>query len=133
MKRKWVVGDTASVSGVFDTESVAEFAALSGDTNPLHLDEEYAKTTRFNGRIVHGFLYGSLLSKVIATKLPGQGSVYLEQEMKFLNPVRHGEEVTAFVIIDRIDDVRNIFYLQTDCYVADRKVIEGFAKVMYCE
>ena len=133
MKRKWVVGDFASVSGVFDTESVAEFAALSGDTNPLHLDEEYARTTRFKGRIVHGFLYGSLLSKVIATKLPGEGSVYLEQEMKFLSPVRHGEEVTAFVVVNRIDDVRNILDLQTDCYVADRKVIEGSAKVMYCE
>ena len=133
MKSKWLVGDSASLDAVFDTESVFEFAALSGDRNPLHIDEEYAKKTKFKGRIVHGFLYGSLLSRVIATKLPGEGSVYLEQQMKFVSPVRHGEVVTGTAVIDRIDADRNIYYLKTDCYVGDRKVIEGSAKVMYCE
>ena len=89
------VGDTASMSRTVTEADVQMFAVLSGDNNPLHLDEEYAATTQFGERIAHGMFSALLLTAAVATKLPGPGTIYRGQEMKFQRPVKIGDTITA--------------------------------------
>jgi 3-hydroxybutyryl-CoA dehydratase len=106
------------------------FAGVSGDTNPVHLNEEFAGGTVFKGRIAHGLLTASLISTAIGTKLPGPGAVYLSQTMKFLAPVRAGETVRAVVTIKSVDLERRRVTMETVCRVAGRDVVTGEAVIM---
>jgi 3-hydroxybutyryl-CoA dehydratase len=109
------IGQTASLKKIFTEADVLAFSQLSMDTNPVHLDEEYAKTTIFGQQIVHGFLYSSLISAVIATKLPGSGSVYMSQSLRFTKPVFFGDEVEAIVTVMGFDEEKGNLQLETVC------------------
>ena len=101
------VGDKAELRKTFIEEDVAEFARVSGDSNPAHMDEDYAKTTHFKTRIVHGMLAGSLFSALLGTDLPGVGTIYTGQTLKFTRPVHFGEEITASVTVKELNEERN--------------------------
>ncbi|MCF8070410.1 MAG: MaoC family dehydratase [Desulfobacterales bacterium] len=124
------IGDKVTLSKVFTEEDVMQFAGLSTDTNPIHLDDSYAAGSVFKARIVHGLLVASLFSGLIGTELPGKGSIYLGQNLKFTAPVRIGEEVTASVQIVKIREDKPIVTLQTICANSEGQVvIEGEAVV----
>lgn len=106
------------------------FAGVSGDTNPVHLNEEFAGATPFKGRIAHGLLSASLISTVIGTKLPGPGCIYVGQTLKFLAPVRAGDTVRAIVTVTAVDRERRRVILDTVCKVQDKDVIVGEATIM---
>ena len=101
------VGDKAELRKTFVEDDVAEFARVSGDSNPAHMDENYAKTTQFKTRIVHGMLAGSLFSALLGTDLPGVGTIYTGQTLKFTRPVHFGEEITASVTVKELNEERN--------------------------
>ena len=101
------VGDKAELRKTFIEEDVAGFARVSGDSNPAHMDENYAKTTQFKTRIVHGMLAGSLFSALLGTDLPGVGTIYTGQTLKFTRPVHFGEEITASVTVKELNEERN--------------------------
>lgn len=109
------IGQTASLKKTFSSDEVKAFAELSLDKNPIHINEAYAEQTIFGSRIVHGFLVGSLISAVFGTQLPGEGAIYLHQEMNFRKPVYHGEEITATVTITNIRKEKSILYFDTKC------------------
>ena len=122
------IGQTASLKKAFSDEEVEAFSKLTLDKNPIHLDEEYATQSRFGKRIVHGFLVGSLISAVFGTKLPGEGAIYLHQEMDFRKPVYHGDEITATVTITEINKEKSVLYFDTRCENQKGEiVIEGKA------
>jgi 3-hydroxybutyryl-CoA dehydratase len=123
------VGMTAFFCRAITDADVVSFSQLSGDTNPVHLDEDYAQTTPFNGRIVHGFLSASLISAAIALQLPGPGSIYLSQNLSFKAPVRIGDMVEARVTVQQVLAERSRVVLATICSVGDVVVIEGEALV----
>ena len=124
------VGMTDAYEHVVTESDVAQFANISGDRNPVHLDEAYARTTRFKGRIVHGMLTASFLSTTIASRLPGPGTIYLTQNLSFRAPVRIGDKVEARVtVVDIIRDKARVV-LKTVCRVGDIVVIDGDALVM---
>ena len=109
------VGDTASVTRKVTDADIRAFAELSGDHNPIHLDDGYAATTRFGQRIAHGMFGASLISAVIGNDLPGTGSIYLGQTLKFLAPVYLGDTVTARVTVTKIRDDKPIVTLECVC------------------
>lgn len=109
------IGQKASLTKVFTTEEVLQFSELSLDKNPIHLDEAQASSSIFQKRIVHGFLVGSLISAVLGTKLPGEGAVYLHQDMNFRKPVFHNDEITATVEITDIRTDKSILHFDTKC------------------
>lgn len=109
------IGQSASLKKVFCSEEVLAFAELSMDKNPIHLDQKFAEQTRFGSRIVHGFFAGSLISAVFGTQLPGEGAIYLHQEMNFRKPVYHGDEITATVTVTNIRKDKSILYFDTKC------------------
>lgn len=124
------IGLKSSLSKKFTGEDVIQFAEISGDVNPVHLDEEYAKNSFFGKRIIHGFLYSSLISAVIANQLPGPGSIYLNQELNFLKPVFWGDKVTAVVTIEKIKEDKSILFLKTICHKENGDiVVDGSAIV----
>ncbi|MGR3290077.1 MAG: MaoC family dehydratase [Paracoccaceae bacterium] len=106
------------------------FAEISTDRNPVHLDEDYARDTIFAGRIAHGMLTAGLISAVIGEQLPGHGSVYLGQTLKFLAPVRPGDMVFAEVVVREIDHSRRRVSLDCHCAVGDTVVLKGEALVL---
>ena len=112
---EFYVGQSASLKKVFSSDDVKAFAELSLDRNPIHLDEVYAEQSLFGKRIVHGFFVGSLISAVFGTVLPGEGAIYLHQEMNFRKPVYHGEEITATVTVTNIKKEKSILYFDTKC------------------
>ncbi|MFC5971362.1 MaoC family dehydratase [Halomarina salina] len=121
------VGDSVQFTKTITERDVERFAAASGDTNPLHLDEEYAEKTRFKGRIAHGTLVGGLISAALA-RFPGN-VIYLSQDLEFLKPVRIGDRITADVdIVEEFDDDR--FRLTTRVLNGDETVIDGEAVVL---
>ena len=124
-------GDTASLSRTISDDDIRAFADATGDRNPLHLDEEFAQQTRFGRRIAHGMLSASLISAVIATELPGQGSIYLGQTLQFVAPVYPGDTVTARVTVASIRTDKPIIKLETVCTnQCDEVVIRGEATVL---
>ena len=124
------VGDQASLSKTITEQAVIEFARITSDTNPLHLDEEYASRTRFGGRIAHGMLGASLISAVLGTKLGGP--IYLGQTLRFLKPVRIGETITATAVVTAVNQEKNIATLSTSVTNADgAEVIVGEASVLF--
>ncbi len=106
------------------------FAEVSTDRNPVHLDDDYAQDTIFAGRIAHGMLTAGLISAVIGEQLPGHGTVYLGQSLKFLAPVRPGDTVEAEVEVTAIDHAKRRVTLDTRCLVAGKKVLVGEATVL---
>ena len=124
------LGMTASYERQVTVADIEAFAAVSGDHNPVHLDDAYAKTTVFKGRIAHGILGASFISTVLASKLPGPGTVYLGQTLSFKRPVRPGETVEARVTVTQLIPDKGHVILKTECRVGDRVVIDGEATVM---
>lgn len=109
------VGDTAFLSREITDDDIRAFAELTGDHNPVHTDEEFARTTRFGRRIAHGMFAASLLSAVLGNDLPGKGSLYLGQTLKFLAPVYVGDTVIARVTVTHIRDDKPVVTLDTAC------------------
>jgi len=126
------VGQKASASMTITDEHVRMFAELSGDRNPVHLDDAYAEKTRFKKRIAHGMLTASLISRVAGTQLPGPGSIYLGQQMKFKAPCYIGDTITAAVEIKAIRKDKPLITLITTCHNQHGELlIEGEAMVFY--
>lgn len=125
------VGDSAEITKTIEQSDVDAFANVTGDHNPVHVDEEFAKTTRFGKRIAHGMLTASLISAVLANKLPGEGSVYLGQTLQFVAPVFPGDEITARVTVKAIREDKPIVKLETICVNQRGEiVIRGEATVL---
>jgi 3-hydroxybutyryl-CoA dehydratase len=117
------LGQSAEVVHTVTEEDIKTFGDLSGDYNPVHFDEEWAKTTMFKGRIAHGILTASFISTAIGMKLPGPGTIYLKQSMKFLGPVRIGDTITARVEIIELNDEKERVTLKTTCANQDEKIV----------
>ena len=123
-------GMSASVAKTVTEADIILFAGVSTDVNPAHIDEEYSKGTMFGGRIAHGMLSASFISAVLANKLPGPGTIYLSQTLKFKAPVRPGDTVTATVTVRDVNVAKNRVTLDTVCTVGGKTVIEGEALMM---
>lgn len=131
---KFNVGDSAEITKTIDQADIEAFAAVTGDHNPVHVDEMFAQQTRFGRRIAHGMLTASLISSVLANKLPGEGSVYLGQTLKFVAPVFPGDEVTARVTVKAVREDKPIVTLETICVnQRGETVIRGEATVLVSE
>ena len=124
------VGQSAETTKIVAAADVEAFAAVSGDTNPVHLDEAYARTTPFQGRIAHGMLSGAYISAVLGTKLPGPGAIYLTQSLRFRRPVKIGDPVVTKVSVTALDERRGHATLTTVCKVDGKTVVDGEAVVM---
>ncbi len=109
------IGDTFSNSRLVTDELIRAFAEVSGDMNPIHLDEEFAKTTRFGRRIAHGMLSGAFVSALLTKSMGGISGVYLSQTLKFTAPVFIGDTVTVTGVVKKIRDDKNIISLETIC------------------
>ncbi|MEM7469455.1 MAG: MaoC family dehydratase [Pseudomonadota bacterium] len=119
------VGMQATFAKTLTDADLSAFASASGDTNPLHLNEEFAERTRFNGRIVHGMLTTSLWSTIVGTQLPGPGSAYMGQSIRFLKPVQVGETVTATLTVTAVDEDKQRIEFTTVCVVNNTQVATG--------
>ena len=124
------IGMVRHLCKVVTDHDIEIFAEVSTDHNPIHLDDSYANNTIFGGRIAHGMLTAGLISAVIGEQLPGHGTVYLGQTLKFLGPVRPGDRVTAQVEVVKIDPGRRRVKLDTCCLVNGKKVLAGEATVL---
>jgi 3-hydroxybutyryl-CoA dehydratase len=123
------VGLTAKFSKTITEADIVLFAAVTGDTNPMHLDAEYAATSIFKERIAHGMLAAGLITKVLGTQLPGPGTIYMSQTLKFRAPVKIGETVTAIVEVAALHPEKHRATLKTVCLVKGEPVLEGEAFV----
>lgn len=124
------VGMEARFSKTITDADIVLFAGVSGDTNPVHLDQDYAEGTMFKGRIAHGMLSASLLSTVFGTKLPGPGCIYLSQTLKFKAPVRIGETVVATVTAREVNAAKKRVVFDCAVRVGAVVVVEGEAVIM---
>jgi 3-hydroxybutyryl-CoA dehydratase len=128
------IGERASFSKTISEEDVRAFASLTHDFNPLHLDAEYASRTRFGRPIAHGILTAGLISTVLGTRLPGTGAIYLNQTLKFLAPVYHGDTITATVQVTAWRPDKRIVTLQTECHNQEGTcVLSGEAVMMMAQ
>ena len=125
-----IVGMTASFAKTITEADIVMFAGISGDTNPVHIHEEFGAATPFKSRVVHGMLSASLLSTVFGTKLPGPGAIYLQQNLRFKAPVRIGNTVTAIATITEIIADKRRVVFDCRCLVGDTEVIVGDATLM---
>ena len=123
-------GMKASYTKIINDADVKVFSNVSGDTNPLHLNNNFARDSLFKGKVVHGMLTASLISTVIGTKLPGPGCIYIEQNLKFKAPVKIGDSVTALCEIIGIISNQHMIKMNTTCTVASRVVIAGEATIL---
>jgi len=124
------VGQSAEMSRVVGAADIEAFAEVSGDNNPVHLDDAYAKTTTFGERIAHGMLSGAYISAILGTKLPGPGCIYLSQSLRFRRPVKVGDLVVARATIKTLDANRGHVTLDTVCEVSGKTVVDGEALVI---
>jgi 3-hydroxybutyryl-CoA dehydratase len=124
------VGMTAAYARTIGPADLVMFAGMSGDTNPMHLNEEYAQQTMFGGTIAHGMLCSSFISTVVGTRLPGPGCVYVSQTLKFKAPVRPGDTVTARATVNELIPEKDRCILETVCTVGEKVVISGEAQVL---
>ena len=123
-------GMSASTAKTVTEADILLFAGVSTDINPAHIDEEYSKGTQFGGRIAHGMLSAGFISAVLANQLPGPGTIYLSQTLRFKAPVRAGDTVRATVTVKEVFVEKNRVTLETVCTVGGRVVIEGEAVMM---
>lgn len=128
---KLEIGMSECLGKTITEADILNFAGVSLDVNPLHLNEEYAKKTMFKGRIAHGIIGAGLISAVIGTKLPGEGTIYLSQNLKFIAPVKIGDTITAKVEIVELNQEKKKVGLKTTCINQNGVlVIDGEAKVL---
>jgi len=123
------MGMTAAFGKTITEADVLLFAGVSGDTNSLHINEEFAKRTRFGKRIAHGMLSASLISTVLGTRLPGPGAIYQSQTLKFVAPVYLGDTVEARVTVAEINREKRRIVMKTECWVAGKQVVVGEALI----
>ena len=123
------IGMTASYSQTITDADIKLFAGISGDFNPVHMDEHYAESSRFKKRIAHGFISASFFSALFGTSLPGHGCVYVAQNLSFLRPVYINDTVVASVKVADIDLKRKRVFFETICTVNQKKVIDGRAEI----
>ncbi len=127
-QRTFEVGQTASLSRTISSDDIESFARISGDDNPVHLDEEFAKQTRFGRRIAHGMFAAGLISAAVGTRLPGYGAIYMEQSLRFRRPVFIGDTVTVTVTVTDWNDEKRRVRVETACTNQDgERVVEGEA------
>ena len=124
------VGMSAALARTITDADILMFAGVSGDTNPMHMNQELAEASMFEGRIAHGMLSASYLSTVFGTRLPGPGSIYLSQSLRFKAPVRPGDTVVARVTLTALNPARRRASFDTVCTVGGRVVLEGQAELM---
>ena len=124
------VGQKVKFFKTFRQEDVEKFSEISGDNNPVHLDVNYASKTIFKKRVVHGFLTASLISAAIGTKLPGPGSIYLNQSLKFLAPVFPDEEVIVELTIKNLKLEKRRVIIDTTCICNNKEVLVGEAEIL---
>ena len=124
------VGMTASFRKTVTDEDIVRFADISGDRNPVHLDQAYAEKTMFKGRIAHGMLSAAFISTVFGTQLPGAGCIYLSQSLMFRAPVMIGDTVEATVTVIAIDAAKRRVTFETRCCVGETLVVEGEAALL---
>jgi 3-hydroxybutyryl-CoA dehydratase len=131
VRSDFYVGEQASLVKTVSEADVATFAEVIGDFNPLHVDDDYARKSRFGNRIAHGMFSGGLISAVLGNKLPGAGGIYLSQQIEFLAPVYIGDTITATVEVTAWRPDKRILTLKTDCYNQDkRQVVTGKAVLL---
>ena len=123
------IGMEVSYSQTITDSDVKEFAGVSGDRNPVHMDEEYAEHSRYKKRIAHGLMSASYFSALFGTKIPGEGCVYVAQSLRFKRPVYLGDTVTATVIVKEINLEKSRVFFRTICKVKNRIVIDGEAEL----
>ena len=123
------IGMNASYSQTITDADVKTFAGLSGDHNPVHVDEIYAENSRYKKRIAHGLISASFFSALFGTKLPGKGCVYVSQNLNFKRPVYLGDTVTAIVTVTSVDIVKKRVFFDTKCLVKNKAVITGTAEL----
>lgn len=126
------IGFKDSFTKIIDEDAVKKFSELTGDVNPIHMNEDYAKTTRYKRRIAHGVISAGIISALIGNKMPGVGAIYVSQELKFKAPVFIGDTLTANgEVVERWED-KNRIKIKTDVINQDGKVVtEGYAIVMF--
>jgi 3-hydroxybutyryl-CoA dehydratase len=124
------VGQTATLSKTITEEDLQMYSAVSLDTNPIHMDDNVARQSRFGGRVAHGMLSAGLISALLGTRLPGPGTIYLRQSLKFRAPVKIGHTVDAVVEITDLNLSRKSATLRTRCLVKEDVVIDGEAIVL---
>src|SRR5512137_2931599 len=110
----FTIGEEATFTKIISDEDIATFAKISGDENPVHVNDAYAKGTMFGGRIAHGILVTGLISAVLGTALPGPGAIYMSQQLRFLAPVRPGDEATARAKVTEWDSEKGRITLLTE-------------------
>ena len=124
------IGMVSSYKKTITAKDIEDFAAVTGDSNPVHLDADYAATTPFKARIAHGMMSAGLISTVLGTQLPGPGCIYLDQQIKFRAPVFIDDTVVATVTVEEINQRRGRVSLKTQCFVKDKLVADGTASMM---
>jgi 3-hydroxybutyryl-CoA dehydratase len=131
VRSNFQVGERASFTKTVTEADVTTFAGLIGDFNPIHVDAEYARKSRFGGRVAHGMFTAGLISAVLGNKLPGPGSIYLSQQIEFLAPVYIGDTITATVEVTSWRPDKRIITFKTDCYNQEEKqVVTGKAVLL---
>ena len=125
--RLWM---TAAYGRTITEADIVLYAGITGDINPVHINQEYARTTMFKGRIAHGMLTAGLISTVIGTKLPGPGAIYVNQTLHFKAPVRIGDTVVARATVSKLIAEKRFVELKTTCTIGETTVLEGEATVM---
>ncbi len=123
------IGMSVSLTQIITDEDIKKFASLSGDNNPVHLDEDYAEKSRYKKRIAHGLLSASFFSALFGTRLPGKGCVYVSQNLNFKRPVYLDDTVTATVTVIKINVEKKRVFFETVCTVKNKKVIDGSAEL----
>lgn len=124
------IGQSATRRHVVTDADIRAFADVSGDHNPVHVDEAFAAATPFKGRIAHGMLSGAYISALIAGELPGPGAIYISQVLNFKRPVRINDELVTTVTVTALDEAKGRATLATVCTVNDKAVVEGEAVIM---
>lgn len=123
------IGMSESYSQTISEADVKAYAGISGDRNPVHMDDEYAEKSRYKKRIAHGMISSSFFSALFGTKLPGPGCVYVNQSLNFKRPVYIGDTVTAIITVTKIDEIKSRVYFDTVCKVKNKVVIDSEAEL----
>ena len=131
VRTEFIIGEKAQLSKIITEADIDTIADVTGDYNPVHVNEAFAQKTRFKGRIAHGILGVGLISAVLGTKLPGPGAIYLSQTLNFLFPVRVGDKITAEVEVTKWRPDKKIIHLETRCFNQnEREVLKGEAVLL---